>query len=63
MFLPFLINMTTISCLGTQQKSLLDVFVGVYVNLCTVTVIELIVFSYNEVIVQYRDSWSETCNN
>jgi hypothetical protein len=31
--------------------SLLDVFVGVYVNLCTVTVIEFIVFSYNEVIV------------
>jgi hypothetical protein len=26
--------------------------VWVYVHLCTVTVIELIVFSYNEVIVQ-----------
>ena len=27
-------------------------FVGVYVNLCAITVIELIVFSHNEVIVQ-----------
>ncbi len=27
------------------------VFVRVYVNLCTVTVIELIVFYYNEVVV------------
>jgi hypothetical protein len=35
-----------------KQKSLYHVFVGVYVNLCKVTVIELIVFSYNEVIVQ-----------
>ena len=32
--------------LETKQKSLCYVFVGVYVNLCTVTVIELIVFSY-----------------
>ena len=30
-----------------MQKSLCYIFV--YVNLCTVTVIELIVFSYNEV--------------
>jgi hypothetical protein len=36
----------------TKQRSLCYVFVGVYVNLCTVAVIELIVFSYNEVIVQ-----------
>ena len=41
--------------LQTKQKSLYYVFVGVYVNLCTVTVIELIVFSYNEV--------NETCNH
>ena len=34
------------------NKTLCYVFVGVYVNLCTVTVIKLIVFSYNEVIVQ-----------
>ena len=33
--------------LETKQKSLCYVFVGVYVNLCTVMVIELIVFSYN----------------
>ena len=33
--------------LETKQKSLCYVFVGVYVNLCTATVIELIVFSYN----------------
>ena len=37
-----------------KQKSLYYVFVWVYiyVNLCKVTVIELIVFLYNEVIVQ-----------
>jgi hypothetical protein len=33
--------------LETKQESLYYVFVRVYVNLCTVTVIELIVFSYN----------------
>jgi hypothetical protein len=33
--------------LETKQKSLHYVFVSVYVNSCTVTVIELIVFSYN----------------
>jgi hypothetical protein len=38
--------------LETKQKCLLYVIVWVDVNLCTVTVIELIVFSYNEVIVQ-----------
>jgi hypothetical protein len=36
--------------LETKQKSLFDVFV--WVNLSTVTVTELIVFSYNEVTVQ-----------
>jgi hypothetical protein len=35
--------------LNTKQKSLCYVFVRVYVNLCTV--IELTVFSYNEVTV------------
>ena len=39
--------------LATKHKSLFNVFVGVYVNLCTVTVIELIVFSNNEVNVQW----------
>ena len=38
--------------LETKQKSMYDVFVCVYVNLCTVKVIELIVFWYNEVTVQ-----------
>jgi hypothetical protein len=38
--------------LVTKQKSLCHVLAGVFVNLCTVTVIELIVFSYNGVIVQ-----------
>ena len=33
--------------LETKQKSLCYVFVSVHVELCTVTVIELIVFSYN----------------
>jgi hypothetical protein len=39
--------------LETEHKSLYYVFVWVDVNLCTVTVIELIVFSYNEVTVQW----------
>jgi hypothetical protein len=37
--------------LETKQKSLYYIFVWVYVSLYTVTVIELIVFSYNEVTV------------
>jgi hypothetical protein len=38
--------------LKTKQKALYYVFVWVYVNLCTVKVIELNVFLYNEAIVQ-----------
>jgi hypothetical protein len=55
--------------LETKHKSLYYVFVGVYVNLCTVAVIELIVFSYNEGIVQLAfltppflgGIWAEVC--
>jgi hypothetical protein len=46
-------NQSKYDGLETKQNSLSDyVFVGVYVNLCTVTVIELFVFSYNEGIFQ-----------
>ena len=36
----------------TKQKPLCYLFVRVYANLCTVTVIELIVFSHNKTIIQ-----------
>jgi hypothetical protein len=45
-------SLSRYDCLETKHKSFFDVFVGVYVNLCTVMVIELIVFSYNEVTAQ-----------